>query len=334
VLLAFGWVPFYAWLLTTDVVGDVGSAAWRPAFDLAAVLALSVNFVHRHVVYFLFFGDEAQRRRHPTALWLAPVIAVVGVGAAKLSGSADAWGVVVAVTAAWNIWHVLMQRHGVARAYAAKAGGGVDERAHGRRDLLLLWALTLVTAAGVMRFQQRTFTGLARKAWRLFEPVVGGAAVLDALVVVTALLAAVALAAWLRAERRARPAARAPRALLWLSTAALLVVFWLHGPIVGYLVFGVAHSIEYMVFVHLYSKRRTARGPEPLGVRALGEPVLLVIVSAVLLGAFVAARQVWTVPLFMVYYTSTSLLHYFYDGIVWKMRRPEVRAPLVSAPAA
>ncbi len=49
-----------------------------------------------------------------------------------------------------------------------------------------------------------------------------------------------------------------------------------------------------------------------------------------LFALFVAARQVWTVPLFVVYYTTTSALHYFYDGLIWKMRRPEVRAPIVA----
>ena len=54
------------------------------------------------------------------------------------------------------------------------------------------------------------------------------------------------------------------------------------------------------------------------------------MLSAILTVFFVAARQVWTVPLFVVYYKATSALHFFYDGLIWKMRRPEVRAPLVA----
>src|SRR5512136_2809294 len=74
--MAFGWLPFYAWLRTTPVVGDVANAAFLPALKLAAAVALSVNFVHRHFVYFLFFGDEHQRALHPQALWLAPLIVI------------------------------------------------------------------------------------------------------------------------------------------------------------------------------------------------------------------------------------------------------------------
>src|SRR5512134_419439 len=74
--MAFGWVPFYVWLLTTPVVGDVTDPAFLPALKLAAVVALSINFVHRHFVYFLFFGDQQQRARHARALWLAPLIVI------------------------------------------------------------------------------------------------------------------------------------------------------------------------------------------------------------------------------------------------------------------
>jgi hypothetical protein len=31
---------------------------------------------------------------------------------------------------------------------------------------------------------------------------------------------------------------------------------------------------------------------------------------------------------FPVYYSATSLLHFLYDGWIWKVRRPEVARPL------
>lgn len=339
-LLAFGWLPFWLWIGTTPLVGPPSDAAWRPAFHLAALVALSVNFVHRHFVYFLFFGDEAQRRRHPRALWLAPLVALVVVAGARTGkelGARAAWDAVLLVLGAWNIWHVLLQRHGIARAYAAKAGGGLDARAHGRRDLALVFSLTALTAAAVMVFRQDTFTGAAKRAWRAIPFLAEHPQRQWALLGATAIIAVTIFALWARHEVQAAPrCSRAPRLLLWTSTAALLIVFVLHGPVVGYIVFGFAHSLEYVLFVHLYSRRRVdgpAGATTPVGVRALGRPALLMVLSAALLLLFAGARQVWTVPLFVVYYTTTSFLHYFYDGIVWKMSRPEVRAPLVTTPA-
>jgi hypothetical protein len=345
-VLAWGWVPFYLWICTTPLVGSPDAAEWRPAFKLAALVALAVNFVHRHFVYFLFFGDEAQRKRHPRALWLAPLVALVVVASARTGkelGARSAWDLVLFALGAWNVWHVLLQRHGLARAYAARAGGGLEERAHGRRDLALAFSLTALTAAAVVLLRQDTFAGPARRAWAAIPFLAEHADRQRALFVVVALVAAALVASWSRHERAAATrTSRLPRLSLWGSTAALLLVFVLHGPVVGYIVFGFAHSLEYILFVHMYSRRRLlgARGgaaalpPKlPGGVRALGQPLLLVLVSAGLLVAFAGARQVWSVPLFVVYYTTTSFLHYFYDGIVWKMRRPEVRAPIVSAPA-
>ncbi len=334
--MAFGWLPFYMWLRTTPVVGNVGSPAFLPALKLAAVVALSVNFVHRHFVYFLFFGDEKQRARHPRALWLAPAIVVALVLPMRLwwpPGSAVVFGALVA----WNIWHTLLQRHGIARAYAVKGGGGLEAHAHGRRDLHMLWALVGCTAVVVMMFQQNTFYGRTQHVLTTVHVMVAQEhpAIGWTLLVAAGLLATAGVLAWMRAEAQARPhCGRTPRLTFWASSLCLLGVFVAHGPVVGFLVFGFAHSIEYILFVYLFSQRRIARGETAPTLCLFGRAVPLVIVSAILLAFFVAARQVWTVPLFTVYYSATSALHFFYDGLIWKMRRPEVRAPIVASALA
>src|SRR5262245_12936780 len=104
--MAFGWLPFYAWLLTTPVVGDVTDAAYMLAFKLAVLVALSVSFVHRHFVYLLFFGDRDQRARHPRAMWLAPLLVTAVVVPARL-WSLPISEVVAGAIGAWNIWHTL-----------------------------------------------------------------------------------------------------------------------------------------------------------------------------------------------------------------------------------
>ena len=330
--MAFGWLPFYAWLLTTPVIGNVSDAAFLPALKLAAVVALSVNFVHRHFVYFLFFGDEQQRALHPRALWMAPLI-VIALALPTRLWWPSGFNVVFGALVAWNIWHTLMQRNGIARAYAVKAGGGLEARVHGRHDLHTLWALAVCTAAYVIMFQQDTFYGRTRPVLLRIHAVVAQehSEIGWAVLVVAGLFAAATMRAWVRAEAQACPhVGRAPRLVFWASSLALLGIFVVHGPVVGYLVFGFAHSIEYMLFVYLFSHRRIARGETAASARTFGSAVPLITVSVILLALFVAARHVWTVPLFVVYYTVTSALHYFYDGLIWKMRRPEVRAPIVA----
>ncbi len=329
--MAFGWLPFYAWLLTTPVVGDIADAAFTPAFKLAVVVALSVNFVHRHFVYFLVFGDAHQRVMHPRALWLAPLIVTAVVLPTRLWWR-PGYDVVAGALIAWNIWHTLLQRHGIARAYAVKGGGGLDARAHGRRDLRTLLALAACTAACVIMFRQDTFYGRAQRALAGIHVVIAQEhpGIGWALLGVAGLVAAAMVLAWVRAEAQASPRlGRAPRLVFWASSVCLLGVFVVHGPVVGYLVFGFGHALEYILFVYLFSHRRIARGEAAAGARVLGRAVPLVTLSAILFALFVAARQVWTLPLFVVYYGATSALHFFYDGLIWKMRRPEVRAPIV-----
>ena len=210
-------------------------------------------------------------------------------------------GVVFGTLFAWNIWHTLLQRHGIARAYAVKGGGGLEERAHSRRDLHTLLALAACTAVVVVMFRQNTFYGRAQHAFDTVHVMVARAhpAVGWAFLVGAAMVAAAMVLAWIRAEALASPrVGRIPRLLFWGSSLCLLGVFVVHGAVVGYLVFGFAHAVEYVLFVYWYSHRRIGRGETAPSVRLFGRAIPLVIVSAILLAVFLAAQQVWTLPLF------------------------------------
>src|SRR3954469_7470379 len=59
-LLAFGWVPFYLWVAANPFLqATTGLRA-------ALIIALALNFLHRHYVLLLVYGDRAvldERRR-------------------------------------------------------------------------------------------------------------------------------------------------------------------------------------------------------------------------------------------------------------------------------
>ena len=119
-------------------------------------------------------------------------------------GKMRPWMLALIVTGAWNIWHTLMQRHGLARIYAAKARGGLQTREHGRRDLGLLWSAVVLASAGVLMFRPETFAGIgnARRMLATLAPLREG-------VLGWGILAALALAFgafafnWFRHERAA-----------------------------------------------------------------------------------------------------------------------------------
>ncbi len=321
-VMQWAWLPFLLWLLTTDLMGSPTAKAYRPAFDAAMLVVLPVNFIHRHFVYLLFFGDAERRQRHRLATWAAPLMAAVLV-AIGYGVRPVATGIAI-LLGAWNIWHTLMQRHGLSRAYAVSLSPTLATHEHGRRELAVLWSATVTVAIGIMRFQTDTFFGPARKVWQALPLAVrSDPTILSVLLAVSALTTAVFVWRFWQVERQADvPLSwRWPRASMLTSTIGLLLVLLLAGPIVGYIVFGFAHAIEYILFAHAFSARQAQRGTVAPGPRLLAVPLALTAVCAAFLLAFVAARQVWNTRLFVAYFTTTSLLHYTYDGLIWRRKR-------------
>jgi hypothetical protein len=351
ICIAWAWVPFY--LFVVFVLGLDGSWSLggrdgngtEPGLGLAMLVALGVSYVHRHYTFLLVYGDDqtfGERVRAytvvPAALFLA--LALIVRLQADLSWvlfglKVRPWMLVLFVTGAWNMWHTLMQRYGITRIYASKAGGGLQTRAHARRDLWLMWSAVALTAALTSMFRAPTFGGIAngRRVLIALEPIIHGVLgwILLGIIAVTAVVAA---GSWVIHERAATltPRERIPRLNFVASTAALLLVFVIHGPIVGYLCFGVAHAVEYIFFFHVFGRRKFAKRESQrsgLAAKLLARPLVSgPIIALVLAGLFLLLADYRKSEPYLVYYTATSLLHFLYDGWIWKVRKPEVAAVL------
>lgn len=359
ICIAWAWVPFYVFVVFGLGLDGEWSRGGRdgngtePGLGLALLLALGISYVHRHYTFLLVYGDREIYRQRLRAYTLIPAALFVGF-ALLLRFQGDArfelfgqqmrpWMLVLIVTGTWNVWHTIMQRHGISRIYAGKAGGGLEQRAHGRRDLWLLWSAVALTAVLTLSFRASTFAGIgnARKLLLAASPLLpgssGGWLGWSLLALIVALTSAIAVR-WFAAERAATLSlrARVPRGNFMLSTAALLAVFVVHGPITGYLCFGVAHAVEYVFFFHVFGHRKfAARSPaEPersrgLAAKLLARPLVSgPIVALALAGLFFALVDHRDSEAYLVYYTATSLLHFLYDGWIWKVRKPEVAKPL------
>jgi hypothetical protein len=350
VCVAWAWVPFYLFFVVVLGLDGDWSRGGRdgngtePGLGLALLVALGVSYVHRHYTFLLVYGDRETFRQRLRAYTLLPAALFIGLALVlRLQGGLQIelfgqtlrpWMLVLIVTGTWNMWHTIMQRHGITRIYAGKAGGGLESRAHGRRDLQLLWSMVALTAVLTLVARPSTFAGIgnARRALAAAEPLIHGA-VGWALLVLVVGLTAVLGARWLAAERLAtlRPRERVPRLNFMLSTLALLAVFVAHGPVTGYLCFGVAHAIEYVCFFHVFGRLKFARrdGERSLAAALLGRPLLSGPLLAIgLVVVFLALVDHRDSEAYLVYYTATSLLHFLYDGWIWKVRKPEVARPL------
>jgi len=343
--LAFCWLPFYIWAVFWLGLDGSWAAGQSQGLALATAVALAATYVHRHYTFVLVYGDRDTFRLRARDFVLAPLLVFAFVGACRgLYGASrgdswawlgsGAWWTVMISVGVWNVWHTLMQRYGILRIYAGKAGHGLQARDHGRRDLAVLWTSVILVSWITLMFRASTFAGQgnARRALKIAGPWLAGIwawLLLAALVVAWA----TAFTVWLRHELRAdlELRARVPRWLFLASTLGLLAVFVVHGPIVGYLCFGVAHALEYVAFVHHFGQQKFARGPEIRSPAAalLRRPLHTapLLIGGLLL-AFVLLHDQRRADVYMVYYMGTSMLHFLYDGWIWKVRRPEVRAPL------
>jgi hypothetical protein len=348
--VAWAWVPFYLFVVFGLGLDGEWSLHGRdghgtePGLGLALLIALGISYVHRHYTFLLVYGDRETYRQRPRAFTLIPAALFVGLAAIlhgqgethfELFGQSMApWMLVLIVTGSWNIWHTIMQRHGLTRIYAGKAGGGLEAREHGRRDLWLLWSAVAVTAALTLRFRGSTFAGIgnARKLLAATEPLTHGWLGNSAVALVLGVFV-YASTRWWSAERTAALPGRRriPRASFMLSTLALLLVFVVHGPITGYLCFGVAHALEYISFFHVFGRAKFAARDRQVGPAAwlLARPLWSgPLFALALAGLFLLLVDRRDNEAFLVYYTATSLLHFLYDGWIWKVRKPEVAKPL------
>lgn len=262
---------------------------------------------------------------------------------------------VVGVFAAlWNFWHVYMQKYGIMRMYNAKAlaSAGSMKEVPGWADKLLLlcwlplyfaWLGPLYREIAVDYFDDAAavlpgFIDVLEQSMPVTLPITIG------LVVVAHVL-------WLRAQWRAQGGAglRASAPRLWMAggTSGLALCFFAFDPIKVYMAFAFSHALEYCVFVWAFQRRRYQAPLEhrPLLGRMLQHPLVFYVGLILLFGVGIMLLKFWGKWIFvdsprpelLGYRTAywlgfwgvyQSMVHFYFDGFLWKMRLPSVRANL------
>ena len=298
--------------------------------------------------------------RRFTSSWL--IVALMGVAllagpwieAHQVEGGvpvAHVLAFVGAFAALWNFWHVYMQKYGIMRMYNAKARGrfgGDDPEVPGWADksLLLVWLPLYFAYLGPLYRQIAVdyfddasavlprFIDLLEQAMPVTLPVTVGLVIL-------------VHGLWLRAEWRANRLRSRPRLAMVLGTTALALSFFVFDPVKVYLAFAFSHALEYCVFVWAYQRKRyqAPLADEPILGRMLRRPVLFYLGMIALFGLAILLLKYWgryivpeaERPELLGYRTSywlglwgiyQSMAHFYFDGFLWKMRLPSVRANL------
>jgi hypothetical protein len=281
-----------------------------------------VSFAHQPLTLGLVYADPVQRAAHRRIYLWTPLLAA-GLIVIGLNVSLT---LVAVMAALWNAEHTLMQRYGVMRIYGRKAG---DDHGRLEKPMLVTWlicALAFIAAyvdphelTRRLGFGRNNATGL-EMLQRFHAPA--------AVLFWAAVAVSVALGVrWWRAER-AHGGTAAPKLVYTLGTLGLVVLVMID-PVAGIAGYVAAHSIEYFGIVH--SSLSTRRDDAPVA-RAARTGWRRAALYAAYVAAIVAIVRLtwspWNGRLYAFAVLFLGALHIFYDGFVWKLRRPAVAASL------
>src|SRR5256714_1963078 len=277
------------------------------------------------------YGDPALFDRFKIRFVVAPVALL----AVCIWSSVYNIQAVQLVALAWGIWHGMMQTYGFCRIYDAKASAKAAARA--RMDLALCFAwFSAAVLLSPMRF--RTLLELYYESG---GPVIASA-VVDAIRMAVILALGLVTLGFLwrqfsdwRAGRGASP--------VKITLLASSIAFWwycnngVQNILVGIALFEVFHDVQYLAIVWIYNRTRVERD-ESIG----GFMRFVFRRSGALIGVYVglvlaygaigltqsAVTAEWIRHGLIGVVTASALLHFYYDGFIWKVREPQTRTML------
>jgi Flp pilus assembly protein TadD len=274
------------------------------------------------------YGDRALFDRFKIRFVVTPlVLLAVSIWASLYNIQA-----IQLVALVWGIWHGMMQTYGFCRIYDAKASASAAARARADLALCFAWFLGAVLLSP-MRF--RTLLDLYYESGGIVIPAVFVTALRTTIVAALALVTLAFLWRQWQDWRSGRGVSPVKMTLLVSSIA-----FWwycnngVQNILVGVALFEVFHDVQYLAIVWIYNRRRVEKDQSIRGFMRfvfrrsgslIGVYVGLVLAygSIALTTSGVSAE--WIRHGLIGVVTASALLHFYYDGFIWKVRESQTR---------
>jgi len=309
IYFSFGWiVAFLSLLLLEQYTGII------------IVLVLLINYVHRHYTMALVYGQREEFEKRKQFYIYVPIIAIV---VTALSIYFKVFPYLLTVSVLWTMYHSVAQKYGFTRIYSRKAGygkGWIDKGILYSWFFYLFFAMLIYEQSILLKYQAgRVIVGH-------LQPYINYITFISyALLVISIIFTLI----YIYEEIRNRKTISIPKNLFVVSTLCIYAIFF-HSLIVGYIVFGFSHAIEYIAFVNIFVGAKYRKKPESntFFSRVTKRQWLysglfsVVIVVLSLIGMKIDQNA------FLIYIVGSSFLHFIYDGLIWKVRHPEVGKPL------
>ena len=275
------------------------------------------------------YGDRQLFQRYRMRFMVAPVL----LGAACVYAAIYNLHALVLASVTWAIWHALMQTYGFVRIYASKSNG------RSALQQQLDFAMCLLWFTGALLLNEQPLALILRR-WYLCGGFTIPAIWIDALqgILLIALTLVTTSWGWLAFQQRSDRAA-------WVRVGVMLSsigFYWFAyrgagNILIGAALFEVFHDVQYLAIVWLFNRRRVEQD-ESAGVflkflfRRSGALVGLYIGLVFAFGSLKLLEHGLsagaTRDLLIAFLATSGLLHYYYDGFIWKIRDTSTSATL------
>lgn len=331
---------FFFYFLSVSVVFIAWFAAAVmkvPGFYILAAVAVTCNGPHLISTWTRTYFDKREWRARPFPLIGGPILIFAGVFSATYFLGYTGSRLLNSAILYWATWHFVAQNWGILRIYQRKSGEPVQSLAMKlERPMLLLWVAwcllhRILTGPRVLFGTEVFYFDLPR-------PIVDGLLGPIAFLFIVYLRQRIkernepwAKAAWLRA------------AFLGCAVLGFYIPFqWIKTDDTSAFAAAAAwHAIQYLGIVRFYHRNTWKNGVDPNAkiVSWLGQPgwsraglyfamllamagLVYVVIYSV---AFIEPVKGWNVYTWTgVVWISLTLSHYWLDGVIWKLRKPEL----------
>ena len=277
------------------------------------------------------YGDPMLFRRFKTRFLVAPIL-LLGVCVWSSFYNVQA---IQLVALAWGIWHGMMQTYGFCRIYDSKAGGKSTLRARADFSLCFAWFLAAVLLSP-LRFRSCLDLYYDSGGPLLSVALISGIRIAG----ITAVAAVTIFFFWRQWRDAATGRGFSAIKLVLLSSS---IGFWwycnngVQNILVGIALFEVFHDVQYLSIVWIYNRTRVERDETIKGFmrfvfRRSGALIgvyvgLVVAYGAISLTTYGVSAD-WICHCLVGLVTASALLHFYYDGFIWKVRESQTGATL------
>lgn len=313
-------VPLFSWL---------GQSL---TLERLSVLVITFGAVGHHLPGMLrAYGDAELFSRYRVRFILAPIV-FISVSIAYSFYRPDVLKVVIL---SWGFWHSQAQIYGFLRIYDAKAGFTDRKTALLDRLLCLSWF-----TGGVVMSTGRVSSFLTTY-YKAGGPTISSAIIHNLQSIVLGVMGLSLLLfiihtaiVWQKAKRAS---------LIKLFMLALSIGFWwycmvmIQNVILGVALYEVFHDVQYLAIVWLFNRRRATTNPSAgWFTQFLFQPRVRFLCLYVGLVFLYGAGSLLTRSLepsvlqtiLTGLYAASGLLHFYYDGFIWRIREKETSEAL------